>query len=201
MPASLSATRALFDSIVRTAIKPATSTSYYSHISMSRAQLLAGLRTGGPRSSSPSAVEDGMFQAQQNSSPVSAQDSSKTASPNTLKASAAVFTPGQRTTSPKREQTPPRQNSTEGQQQLLEAHFAALRVQQAMALQSQNSLAALYGAAQGQPQQQQQYNAQQQAYEALVHQHQQQEEIRRQQSAAIAQVSQFIGRVCPVVLG
>ncbi|PWN46395.1 hypothetical protein IE81DRAFT_351208 [Ceraceosorus guamensis] len=156
---------------------------------MSRAQLLAGLRTGGPRSSSPSAVEDGMFQAQQSTSPVSTQDGSKAGSPNTLKANAAVFTPGQRVNSPQREQTPPQNNGAEGQQQLLEAHFAALRVQQAMALQNQNSLAALYGAAQGQPQQH--YNAQQQAYEALVRQHQQQEEIRRQQQAAIAQLEQL----------
>ncbi|CEH16231.1 hypothetical protein CBOM_06093 [Ceraceosorus bombacis] len=156
---------------------------------MSRAQLLAGLRTGGPRSSSPSAVEDGMFQAQQSTSPVSTQDGSKAASPNTLKANAAVFTPGQRVNSPQREQTPPQNNGAEGQQQLLEAHFAALRVQQAMALQNQNSLAALYGAAQGQPQQH--YNAQQQAYEALVRQHQQQEEIRRQQQAALAQLEQL----------
>lgn len=106
----------------------------------SRAHLLAGLRTGGPRASSPS------------------ENSSRSNSPPsigrgaTLKASAAPFTPGSRT---------PSSNHGHALDNIheIESQFAGLRMQQVVngesppngGGQSPHSLAVMYGATNGQP--------------------------------------------------
>jgi hypothetical protein len=91
----------------------------------SRAQLLAGLRTGGPRTSSPSIESQGLDAG----SPGVAQ----------LKASAAPFMPGARSVSTA---TNP----------AIETQFAALRMQQAIAASADSQdLATKYGASNGQP--------------------------------------------------
>jgi len=120
----------------------------------SRAHLLAGLRTGGPRSTSPfdaDRSDNGQVnQLYNNGSPPSL-------SSGTLKANAAPFTPGGRVSPPASKQM----NGDEGQ-------AATIRMQQAIAAaaaasqrkgspaEGQSDFAALYGASQGQPQQQQQ---------------------------------------------
>lgn len=111
----------------------------------SRAHLLAGLRTGGPRSSSPF---EGERPEKEQSSPHSSSGS-PSANSGILKANAAPFTPGNRVTSKQ-------SSGSDGQ-------AAAFRMQQAIAAaaasQRQASysmgddLAAMYGASQGQPQQ------------------------------------------------
>lgn len=113
----------------------------------SRAHLLAGLRTGGPRSSSP--FEGDRFEQEQ-SSPRASNASPAVATTNTvtLKANAAPFTPNKRLPASAAK-------DAEGQ-------AAAFRMQQAIAAASSQrqasystgeDFAAMYGASQGQPQQ------------------------------------------------
>lgn len=103
----------------------------------SRAALLAGLRTGGPRSASPANGTEQDFFASQQAQQL--QQSPK----GQLKANAAVFTPGGTRVSP-----PPQSND---QMTGLEDQLVAMRMQ-ALASQNQANVAAIYGAAQGQPQ-------------------------------------------------
>lgn len=106
----------------------------------SRAHLLAGLRTGGPRASSPS------DNSSRSNSPPSIGNGA------TLKASAAPFTPGSRT---------PSSNHGHALDNVheIESQFAGLRMQQVVnggsppnaGRQSPHSLAVMYGASNGQP--------------------------------------------------
>lgn len=106
----------------------------------SRAHLLAGLRTGGPGASSP--FENGF----RSHSPPSMANGA------TLKASAAPFTPGNRSMSGQHGQAMDNVHEVESQ-------FAGLRMQQVVnggsppdgGSQSPHSLAAMYGATNGQP--------------------------------------------------
>jgi hypothetical protein len=160
---------------------------------VSRANLLAGLRTGGPRSSSPG-VDSGSFPSSGYQTPASpTMHGGKPASPNALKANAAVFTPTsrfgtppmgggelqqaqQQSPSPHQRFSPTREQQMQQEQQAaLEAQLSAMRIQQLVASQNQG-LAAMYGATQGQPQQQQQLH-----YEQLLRQQQQQTDARRTQ--------------------
>lgn len=115
----------------------------------SRAHLLAGLRTGGPRASSPFENDVHPFeQPYLSNSPPSGGP--------TLKANAAPFTPGGRSPSQGSHMLDPMQE--------IEGQFAALRMQQALASAASNAqpqLAAMYGASRGQPNGQEVHQSQQ----------------------------------------
>lgn len=119
----------------------------------SRAHLLAGLRTGGPRSTSPF-DEEGFQQDQANY--LQSDNTSPQGLSGILKANAAPFTPGSRVPTPAAKQM----DAPEGQ-------VAALRMQQAITsanlgrqgspslMEGRTDAAAMYGASQGQPNRQQ----------------------------------------------
>ncbi|UZJ56445.1 hypothetical protein CBS101457_005765 [Exobasidium rhododendri] len=148
----------------------------------SRAHLLSGLRTGGPRFSTPmegdeSDQDQSSLHSDGGSPPAAALGS------RGLKANAAPFTPGSLVSPPACRQYSGEdgQSATVRMQQVL---AAAASQHQVSSPEGHQDFAALYGASQGQPQYQHQQQQQQQ------HQQQQQQEIAlmvRQKQAQILQ--------------
>jgi hypothetical protein len=130
----------------------------------SRAHLLSGLRTGGPRSSSPF-EENGSDQGQVNQQHYN-NSLPATMGSNTLKANAAPFTPGGRSSLPSAKQSkgPEGQGAAIRMQQVLAAASNFQRQASPGLLDGQSDYAALYGASQGQPQQKSDYQQQEMAH-------------------------------------